>query len=112
MLLNAILDQPCAIREEHTFLDPVLGVRAREGLHLPLADDDDDPRFVLSYYPPTGPRDHLPLHAMREPDSIRQSIAMVDLEFVDIGAGIPEYAAAAAAKVSGIARFVGDRVPK
>ena len=55
MLLNAILDQPCVIREEHTFLDPVLGVRAREGLHLPLADDDDDPRFVLSYYPTNRP---------------------------------------------------------
>ena len=111
LVWNAILDQPCGVREQHTVLDPVDGVVPRQGLHLPLAGDDGTALFIFSYYPPTSPRDDLPLHEMRQPDNIRKPIAVVDLAFIDLGAGLPAFADQAVRTVRQLADQVGDQPP-
>ena len=107
-IMNTILDLPCGIREEHILRDPIKGLIHRDGLHLPLANDDGAATFMLSYYPPLHPGDDLALSLSREPNSIREPIGFADLAYIDIGAGIPEFAGQIVAK----AREISDNLLK
>ncbi len=110
-ILNIILDQPCGVRERHTAQDPVAGVVERLGLHLPLATDDGTPLYILNYYPPTSSRDDPPFSATLRSDVMRQPIAVVDLELIDLGAGLPPFADELKRTVRQIAEQVGDVPP-
>jgi hypothetical protein len=100
MLLNAMLDHPCGAREEHVLQDPIVGHVHRDGLHLPMSDDAGNVTYLLSYYPPVQRGDEVSISVSREPDSIRQPVGILDIEFIDIGQGLPAFAeqATAAAK--------------
>ncbi len=100
LLMNAILDQPCGVVERHLLADPLAGDIYRMGIHLPMAESGSA-KFIVNFYPDMGD-DAVNFTSSRRPEVIRQPIAMTDVEFIDIGAGKPDFAADAEAKIQEI----------
>jgi hypothetical protein len=103
-LLNGVLDHPCGVLEEHLLDNSIRGRLTRVGLHLPLADNAGAPKFVLNYHPPGEEERSRSINTWRAPESQQEVIGFTDLEFIDLGSGLPEFAPQAVEMIRGITK--------